>query len=38
MLYDPQKRIGIGISRLGTSKAVAIGAFAYALQKLDKMK
>ena len=38
MLYDPQKRIGIGISKLGTSKAVAIGAFAYALQKLDKMK
>ena len=36
MLYDPQKRTGVGISRLGTSKAVAIGASSYALQKLDK--
>ena len=38
MLYDPQKRIGVGISKLGTSKAVAIGASSYALQKLDKKK
>jgi len=35
ILFDPQKRIGVGISKLGTSKAVAIGASAYALQKLD---
>lgn len=33
--YDPMKRIGVGISRLGTSKAVSIGAYAYALNKLD---
>lgn len=32
--YDPMKRIGIGLSRLGTSKAVSIGAYAYALSKL----
>jgi glucokinase len=34
--YDSLKRIGVGISRLGTSKAVAIGAYAYALNTLDK--
>jgi glucokinase len=36
--YDPRKRIGVGISKLGTSKAVAIGAYAFALQQLDKYK
>lgn len=30
ILYSPTKKIGIGISRLGTSKAVAIGANAFA--------
>lgn len=34
--YDPMKRVGIGISQLGTSTAVSIGAYAYALDKLDK--
>jgi glucokinase len=34
--YDPLKRTGVGISRLGTSKAVAIGAYAYALSQLGK--
>lgn len=33
--YDPVKRIGVGISSLGTSKAVSIGAYAYALNRLD---
>jgi glucokinase len=33
--YDPLKRIGVGISRLGTSRAVSIGAYAYALAQLD---
>jgi glucokinase len=32
--YDPLRRIGVGISRLGTSEAIAIGAYAYALRKL----
>ncbi len=32
--YDPMPRIGVGISRLGTSQAVAIGAYAFALQQL----
>lgn len=34
--YDPVKRIGIGTSRLGTNKAVAIGAYQTALDALDK--
>jgi glucokinase len=33
--FDPLQRIGIGVSRLGTSKAVAIGAYAFALDKLS---
>jgi glucokinase len=35
--YDPLKRTGVGISRLGTSKAVAIGAYTFALHELDKL-
>jgi glucokinase len=38
MIYDPQKRIGVGLSRLGTSRAVAIGAYAYALHTLESGK
>lgn len=34
--YDPMKRIGIGVSRLGTSQAVSIGAHAFALHEIDK--
>ncbi len=33
--YDPLQRIGVGLSRLGTSEAVAIGACAFALRKLS---
>ncbi len=36
VVYDPLQRIGVGISRLGTTEAVAIGAYAFALRKLDK--
>jgi len=32
--YDPQKKIGVGISKLGTSAAVSLGAYAFALSKL----
>lgn len=32
--YDPSQRLGVGMSRLGTSEAVALGAYAYALQQL----
>jgi len=34
--YDGMKRTGIGITRLGTSRAVSIGAYAFALHKIDK--
>jgi glucokinase len=34
--YDALARIGVGISRLGTSQAVAIGAYAFALRKLEQ--
>ena len=34
MAYDPMPRIGVGISKLGTSEAVAIGAYAFALNQL----
>jgi len=34
--YDPQKRTGILMSKLGTSKAIALGAYAFALHELDK--
>lgn len=36
--YDPRARIGVGLSRLGTSEAISIGAYAYALQQLDSKK
>jgi glucokinase len=32
--WDPQQRTAIGVSRLGTSQAVSIGAYAYALRNL----
>jgi glucokinase len=35
ILYDPQKRIGIGLSVLGTSRATSVGAYAFALHALD---
>ncbi len=34
--YDSRKRIGIAISKLGASKAVSVGAYAFALNELDK--
>jgi glucokinase len=33
--YDPLERVGVGLSRLGTSRAVALGAYAFALGALD---
>ncbi|HHY85447.1 MAG TPA: ROK family protein [Verrucomicrobia bacterium] len=34
--YDADRRIGVGLSRLGTSRAIAIGAYAFALKALDQ--
>jgi len=36
VVYDPVQRIGIGVSRLGTSRAVSIGAYSFALNEIDK--
>lgn len=36
VIYNPARYIGVGVSRLGTSKAVSIGAYAYALAELEK--
>src|SRR5436190_59762 len=33
---DPLRHIGIGVSRLGTSEAIAMGAYAFALSKLAR--
>jgi glucokinase len=33
--FDGLQRTGVGISRLGTSEATAIGAYAFALGRLD---
>ena len=34
--YDPELRIGVGISKLGASRAIFIGAYAFALKMLDE--
>lgn len=36
VVYDPLKRTGLGLSRLGTSEAVSTGAYAFALNAIDK--
>lgn len=36
--YDPQKRIGVAISKLGASNAISVGAYAFALSQLDANK
>ena len=35
--YDPTKRVGVGVTKLGTSSAVAIGAYAYAIEQLKSL-
>ena len=34
--YDPQKRIGISLSKIGANKAVSLGAYAFALHQLSR--
>lgn len=36
VVSDPLKRIGVGITTLGTSESVAVGAYAFALNAIDK--
>ena len=33
--YDPQKRVGIVIDKIGTSTAISVGAYDFALAELD---
>lgn len=33
--YDDMKRIGVTFSKLGASKAISVGAYAYALSQID---
>lgn len=33
--FDALQRVGVGVTKLGTSEAVAIGAYAFALSQLD---
>ncbi len=33
--YDPQKKTGVTYSKIGASKAVSLGAYAFALNELD---
>lgn len=35
IIYNSEKKIALGISRLGTSQAVCLGAYAFALDNLD---
>lgn len=36
--YDPSKRIGVLISKIGASQAISVGAYAFALSMLDAEK
>ncbi|MDO4319551.1 MAG: ROK family protein [Bacteroidales bacterium] len=33
--YDDRKRIGVTVSRLGASHAISVGAYAFALERID---
>ena len=35
VIYDPMARVAVGVSRLGTTAAIVLGAYAFALCKLD---
>ena len=34
--YDPQKRVGVMFSKIGASTAISLGAYAFALNEIDK--
>ncbi len=35
VMYDPMKRTGVILSKIGASKAISIGAYVFALTELD---
>lgn len=38
VIYDPEKRLGLTFSKMGASKAISVGAYAFALSELDALK
>lgn len=36
--YDPQKRVGVMISKIGASRAISAGAYTFALSKIDSRR
>ncbi|MDR0687633.1 MAG: ROK family protein [Prevotellaceae bacterium] len=34
--YDPVKRVGVGVTKLGNLRAISVGAYSFALRQLDK--
>lgn len=38
VIYDPMKRTGVAVTRVGASKAIMIGAYSYALAMIDAAK
>lgn len=34
--YDALKRIGVPLSKMGASKAISVGAYSFALSKIDE--
>ncbi|MFO7613742.1 MAG: ROK family protein [Bacteroidales bacterium] len=36
VFYNPTRYVGVGVTRLGTSKAVSVGAYAFALAEMGK--
>ncbi|AZQ64395.1 ROK family protein [Flammeovirga pectinis] len=36
VFYDASPKIGVGISKLGTSEAISLGAYAYAVNQLEE--
>ncbi len=38
VLYNPVAKICVGTSKLGTSRAIMLGAYAFAIQKLERME
>ena len=36
IVYDPQKRIGVMTSHIGASRAISLGAYAFALNSIDR--
>jgi len=37
LMYDPLPRLGIATSRVGASRAISLGAYAFALSRLDEV-